>query len=198
MNKIRTFIAVRASNRINENLCQVIERLARSGANYKWVEPENLHLTLQFLGDLPDREIPQFCKEVKDAIQNHAPFDMALAGVGAFPSVAQPRVVWIGVDQGRRELENLYNGLLDVCRAWCTGRDRNEFAPHFTLGRLSRDGRWNEALLSEINRIQSHTAGTCRVDRVIIYSSFLDRSGPSYAPLATIKLSGPATAKSHD
>jgi 2'-5' RNA ligase len=196
MNKIRTFIAVNASRRINENLGQVIERLARTGADYKWVEPENLHLTLQFLGDLPDREIPQFCKEVKQSIQHHAPFEMSLAGLGAFPSAEQPRIIWAGVDQGSLELEYLYKDLQEVCRPWCTGRDRNEFSPHFTLGRLGRDGRWNQEFLFEIGRLHSHTAGSCQVDRVIVYSSFLDHSGPTYAPMATIKLSRTAAADS--
>lgn len=194
MNKIRTFVAIRASNRINDNLSHLIERLAQTGAAYKWVEPDNLHMTLQFLGDLPDREIPQFCKEVKLAIQHHAPFDISLAGVGAFPAVDEPRIIWAGVDQGSLELKNLYNDLHEVCRHWCTGRDRNEFSPHFTLGRLGRDGKWNQELLSEINRIQAHTAGTCRIDRVVVYASFLERSGPSYAPMATIRLNGPLSA----
>jgi RNA 2',3'-cyclic 3'-phosphodiesterase len=190
MNKIRTFIAVQASERVNNNLGRVIERLDSTGADYKWVAPENLHLTLYFLGDLPDRGIPDFCKEVKKAVEHHRPFEMSLLGVGAFPDMEQPRTIWIGVDQGSQELGDLYRDLGSVCRDWCSGRDRNEFTPHLTLGRLGRDGRWNEGLLEELHRLRSHPTGSCQVDRVTVYSSFLERSGPTYAAMATIKLKG--------
>lgn len=190
MAKIRTFVAINASRRVSNNMARVVGRLAATNAQFRWVEPENLHVTLNFVGDVVDVEVPELCKLIKDAIGGFESFDMSLQGVSGFPNPREPRVLWIGVDEGRQNLISLYETLAEVLHQWGVNKDRHEFTPHMTLGRLSRGGRWNEELVKLVHKLRHHDGGFCNVNEVIVYSSFLDRSGPTYTPMARIKLKG--------
>lgn len=188
MSKIRTFVAVNASQRVNNNVSRVIGRLAATQAEYRWVEPENLHLTLNFVGDVLDVEVPELCKLIAGAVEGYESFEMSLQGVSGFPNPREPRVVWIGVDEGTEALKALYQSLADVLHHWGVNKDRKEFVPHMTLGRLSRGGRWNEGLVDLMHKLRHHDGGFCHVNEVIVYSSFLEKSGPTYTPMARIRL----------
>ena len=190
MATIRTFIAIKASQRVNNNVSKVIGRMASLCDQYRWVKPENLHVTLNFVGDVVDIEIPELCNLIKGSIEPLESFEMSLQGVGGFASAEEPRVLWIGVDQGAEELRRLYKALADVLHHWGVNKERNEYIPHMTLGRLGRGGRWNDELLTLVHKLRSHDGGFCQVNEVIIYSSFLERGGPTYTPMARIKLKG--------
>jgi 2'-5' RNA ligase len=190
MAKIRTFIAVNASQRVTNNVSRVIGRLSALKAQYRWVVPENLHVTLNFVGDVVDVEVPELCKLIKNAIAGFESFDMSLQGVSGFPNASEPRVLWIGVDEGKQALTSIYDALAEVLHHWGVNKDRNEFVPHMTMGRLNRGGRWNEDLVNLVHKLRHHDGGFCHVKEVVIYSSYLDRSGPTYTPMARIKLQG--------
>lgn len=190
MAKIRTFIAVKASQRVTNNVSSVVNRLAATNDQYKWVEPENLHVTLNYVGDVVDVEIPELCTLIKNAIEALPSFDMSLQSVSGFSSAQEPRVLWIGVDEGQDALTEIYKTLADVLHHWGVNRDRNEYVPHMTLGRVGRGGRWNDDLLNLVHKLRNHDGGFCHVNEVIIYSSYLDRSGPTYTPMARVRLKG--------
>ena len=190
MSNIRTFIAVNASQRVTNNVARIVGRLAATDAKYRWVTQENLHVTLNFVGDVVDVEVPELCQLVKRTVEGFESFDMSLQGVSGFPNPQQPRVLWIGVDEGKQNLTSIYDALAEVLHHWGVNKDRNAFVPHMTLGRLSRGGRWNEGLIDLVHKLRHHDGGFCHVKEVIVYSSFLDRSGPTYTPMARIKLQG--------
>ena len=87
-------------------------------------------------------------------------------------------------------LKDLYESLAEVLHQWGVNKERNQYVPHMTLGRLGRGGRWNDELLNLVHKLRHHDGGTCHVNEVIVYSSFLDRGGPTYTPMARIKLTG--------
>lgn len=188
MSKIRTFIAINASEKVSNNVMRVVDRLADSKAGYRWVAPESLHLTLNFVGDVNDIEVPELCKLVRSAVEHLPRFDLSLKGVSAFPNPEQPRVIWIGVDEGSEAMKTMYRELENALYEWGVNKDRKAFVPHMTLGRVARDGRWNDALLETMHRLRNHDGGFCTVREVIVYSSYLDRSGPTYTPMSRIKL----------
>lgn len=190
MASIRTFIAVNASQRVTANVGRVVNRLAACPVDYNWVETENLHVTLNFAGDVVDVEVPELCKLIKQGVADFGAFEMSIHGVDGFPSASQPRTLWIGVDEGADQLRALYKSLEEVLSDWGVNKDRKEFVPHMTLGRLRRGARWNEELIEKVHRLRNHDGGSCLVENVIVYSSYLDRSGPTYTPMATIKLKG--------
>ena len=187
---IRTFIAVNASRRVTNNVAKVVKRLAATCDQYRWVESENLHVTLNFVGDVVDIEVPKLCKLITAAIEPFESFEMSLQGVSGFSSAEEPRVLWMGVDEGKDVLQSLYDTLAEVLQHWGVNKDRNEYVPHMTLGRIRRGGRWNDELLHLVNKLRHHDGGFCHVDKIVIYSSYLDRSGPTYTPMARVKLKG--------
>ena len=97
MKKIRTFVAVELSPETRSAAARLIERLRPAGAKVSWVKADNMHLTLKFLGDVPNVEIPAVCQAVAASSMNIAPFEIECGGAGAFPDARKPRTIWLGV-----------------------------------------------------------------------------------------------------
>src|SRR5436190_22217863 len=100
MKRLRTFIAVDLGKTIRDRIIKLQEQLARTGTEVKWVEPENLHVTLLFLGEVDNREVPAVCKVIAEGTAKQPPFPMSVETVGCFPNPRRPRVVWVGVTEG--------------------------------------------------------------------------------------------------
>ena len=188
MADIRTFIAVNASQRVTSNVARLIPRLESSQAGYRWVDKENLVVQLNAVGNVRDTELPELLKLVKETVEPFPRFDLSMQGVSGFPSVTEPRVVWIGVDEGADTLKSIYDALADSLHHWGVNRERKPYVPHMTLGRLDRNGQWNEALTETMHRLRSHDSGFCTVNEICVYSSFQGRSGLTYTPMSRIKL----------
>ena len=188
MSKIRTFFAVNLSSKIRQNASRLIDRMADTGADYKWVTEETLHITLNFVGDVPEKEVTDLCVDVKKTLDGERKFMLAVSGIGGFPSLAEPRTIWLGITEGSEELANLNQKLADLLARWGFPKDRHDFHAHLTLGRLRRGGRWNQSLTDFLETHQYHDAGMCSVDEVVVNSSYLDRSGPTYTPMTRVKL----------
>ena len=114
MGKIKTFIAVKVSERVNNNVAKVVRRLSALCDQYRWVEHENQLLALNYVGEVIDVEVPELCKLIKDAAEPLESFELSLQGVDGFSSAQEPRTLWIGVDQGREQLCGLYSALEEV------------------------------------------------------------------------------------
>src|SRR5205085_5476025 len=111
MSRLRTFIAVGIDKAIRDRIVALQEALARGGTEIKWTEAENLHVTLLFLGEVDDREIPAVCRAVSDCTQQHRPLTMKVETAGCFPNMRRPRILWVGVGQGAQELVALHDDL---------------------------------------------------------------------------------------
>src|SRR3954470_20874294 len=98
MPRVRTFIAVEMSPRVIGRAGDLIDKLRVAAAEINWVRPQQMHLTLKFLGDVPDTEAPDICGVVSDVAADFEPFEITLRGLGAFPSVEHPRTLWIGIE----------------------------------------------------------------------------------------------------
>lgn len=188
MATIRTFIGIRTATRVTNSVAKLIGRMDAVCDGYNWVVPENIHVTLNMAGDIPDVETHQLCKELDATIQPFSSFALSVHGVGGFPDTKQPRVLWMGVDEGTTALTAIHHAVADKLSEWGVNRERQTYLPHVTLGRLRKSGRWNDALLDLAHRTRNHDAGTCWIDTVTVFSSFLDRQGPTYTPMASIRL----------
>ena len=111
MARTRTFIAVEIGADIRASAVALQEALAKTGAEVKWVEPESMHVTLLFLGEVDDRELHQVCRAVKDITASEPPFPLRVSGVGAFPTPRRPKILWAGITDGAGELKRLYDKL---------------------------------------------------------------------------------------
>jgi 2'-5' RNA ligase len=106
-NIVRTFVAVEVDSAVCGRAERLIELLRASGADVKWVDPKNQHLTLKFLGDVAGGEICRVCEMVQRAAAGVKPFELEIRGAGAFPDTGRPRTLWLGSGQGEEEMIDL-------------------------------------------------------------------------------------------
>jgi RNA 2',3'-cyclic 3'-phosphodiesterase len=190
MRKTRTFIAVEAVGEVHGLAMAAIDRLTPDAAGVRWVEPDNLHWTLQFLGDIDDAEIHEVCKRTARAAAGHELFSLEAHGIGAFPSNDRPRTLWIGAGEGGEELVALHASIDAEMASLGFRGERRSFVPHLTLGRLARGSRHEPDLAERLASMTDYTGGVMPVDEVIVYASFLEKRGPTYQVLARCPLLG--------
>ena len=184
----RTFIAVEPSDEMRQRAASLIGLLRGTPANVKWVETDNLHWTLKFLGDVQDKDIATVCAAVAAAAATVSPFAIAARGAGAFPRPASPRTVWLGVADGQDEFAHLHAAVEKALKPLGFRSEHRRFQPHMTLGRV-RHGRIGVPELGKL--IAGHAdfdAGSMVVSAVTVFASRLDRAGPTYHVLATAPL----------
>src|SRR5262245_56782841 len=137
MARLRTFIAIDPGKAIRDRLIALQEALARGGAEVKWVERDNLHVTLLFLGEVADTDVPAVCDVVAEGAAKLAPFALSVEGAGCFPHARRPRIVWTGLGQGAQEVCTLHDTLeAPLMELGCYRREERKYTPHITLGRV--------------------------------------------------------------
>jgi 2'-5' RNA ligase len=185
---MRTFVCIELTDEIRQKLSLLSGTLSLSGANVKWVEPHNVHLTLKFLGEVPDKEIPDVCKEIKRVAAGIPPFDFAVEGLGTFPPGRNPRVVWCGVKEESGALEKLQRELSTALRDYAAKEEHKKFTAHLTIGRVRGGGV--EKLCAEIERNRKAGLGSQDASEVVLMMSALSPQGPTYTPLGRFALNG--------
>jgi RNA 2',3'-cyclic 3'-phosphodiesterase len=190
MARIRTFIAVDPGKVIRDRLVSLQKKLADVGGDVKWVEPANLHFTLLFLGEVDERDVLDVCKAVRGVTEELPAFTMTVAGTGCFPNMRRPRVVWVGLKHGAKEMVALHDALeKPLLQLGCYRREAREYTPHITLGRIKTDQPMTD-LAAALTKHQSWNGGEAVIGEVHVMSSELKASGPIYAVLSRAKFSG--------
>ena len=146
---MRTFIAIELSGEIKNSLAQIESHLKYSGADVKWVSPDNIHLTLKFLGEISEEK----CEKVKAALdevaKTSAPFEISIKDIGAFPKLESPRVIWVGLDKGAKEATELAKKIDLSLSKLGFQEETRPFAAHLTVGRV-RSAKNRETLKEKI------------------------------------------------
>jgi 2'-5' RNA ligase len=155
--------------------------LEATRADVKFVEPENVHLTLRFLGEIEPSLVEQVSQVVKET--NFQPFSVRLEGVGVFPNLRRPRVVWAGISEGVSQLAEVWKDVDTKLSGLGFERERRGFSPHITIGRV-RSGRNRERLVEELSTLSDYVFGGLQVDKVVLKKSVLTPRGPIYTTLA--------------
>jgi 2'-5' RNA ligase len=187
MARIRTFIAVDIAKPIRDRTIALQETLARTGTEVNWVEPQNLHVTLLFLGEVDNREVPRVCQLVAGCTQKHAAFPMSVETVGCFPNPRRPRVVWVGIGEGAEPLCAIHDALEVALQDLGYRREERRYTPHITLGRVKGDHPTDE-LAAVLAKKADWKAGEMTVQELLIMSSELTPKGPMYTVLSRTKL----------
>jgi 2'-5' RNA ligase len=187
MNSMRAFIALDLAPGSRQAIAKVIRRLEPRFPGVKWVNAEQLHLTLHFLGDVLFSDINQVCAAAKQAAENIPPFSIHLKSLGAFPDAHRPRVIWVGVESGHPQLVELQSALKRPLGEMGYPSDKNVFKPHITIGRIKRWGEL-EGLDEELTKYEQAEFGVTAVDDLVVYESQLNRSGPEYSVISEIEL----------
>ncbi|HEY2786449.1 MAG TPA: RNA 2',3'-cyclic phosphodiesterase [Fimbriiglobus sp.] len=190
MARIRSFIGIEIDDGVRVAAETVQNDLARTGAQVKWVEPKNLHLTLVFLGDVHDRQLADLFVAVGQVAKTEPSFSLSVSGIGAFPTSRRPKVVWGGITTGAENLTRIHAALEEPLTALgLYRREDRGYTPHLTLGRVS--GEESGALLSpELPKFADWSGGTTPVTQLVVFGSELRRDGPEYTVLGRCPLKG--------
>lgn len=187
MAKIRTFIAIDIPAAQREQIAQLQATLRRVGGRISWTRPEGIHLTLKFLGDVDQAQIPAVAEAVTRASRQVAPFEVGIAGVGAFPNFRQPRVLWVGIEEPTGRLKALARAIEEELRPLGFPPEVRDFSPHLTLGRV-KDPRGVESVVRALQQA-NFAGGTFVANEVRVMKSDLKPTGAEYTALHHIALS---------
>lgn len=176
---MRLFVALNLPAAERRRILESTRRLREGGFPVRWVGPEQLHVTLKFLGEVAEGRAAEIVHAVSGAARRARPFDLKLSGVGGFPRLANPRVVWLGIEVVP-ELETLYAELEDRFEALGFERETRPFHPHLTLGRAQRGAR--AAQLRGLDGVAGTVEyrGTVRAETLDLMQSRLRPSGAEY------------------
>jgi 2'-5' RNA ligase len=187
---LRSFIAAEISPNVRARAARLIKELSATDAKISWVQPQNLHLTLVFLGDVQMLEVPQLCEAMNRAVADLPPFDLEVRGAGAFPNAARPRTIWLGVGRGEEEMIVLHDALQDALADLGYRPEGRRFRPHLTLGRVRQAPRNPGALIELLEERRDYLADVMSVADITLFSSDLTKEGPVYDPLGEAELGG--------
>jgi 2'-5' RNA ligase len=187
--RLRAFLAIELSPEVLDAARRVIDRLRSCPAGIKWVAPDHMHLTLQFLGEIAQTDLPEICLAVNRACQEIAPFDVRLRGAGAFPNPHRARTIWLGVGDGADKLTALYAAIQKPLSALGFREEQRRYVPHLTLGRV-RDQVGSSELASRLAALGDFEGGATDVSEVVLFSSDLRPDGPVYEALNRSELCG--------
>lgn len=170
--------------RLRSALLRAQGALVATGADLKAVEGENIHITLKFLGEIPDERTARVAEMVRSIA--FKPFTLDFRGVGVFPSPSRPSVVWAGVAGEASEMLAVFTELESGLKALGFEPERRPFQPHVTLCRVR--GGHNRAKLAEaVEAMADEEFGPQRVEHIRLKKSVLTRSGPIYSNIAESK-----------
>ncbi len=188
---IRSFIAVDLPVALNNALEKASNQLQEelSGGPVRWVPVNNIHLTLKFLGDVSEKNIPVFETILKTEAANHRVFEISVGGFGVFPNAARPRVLWVGVE-APDELMSLQRRIdMETARLGYAPEQR-AFNPHLTLGRVSRNATPSQVRKASavLKKHKIAFLGAARIETVTLYRSDLSPDGAVYSKISTATL----------
>ena len=190
MNLLRAFIAVEIPLELREAVGKATAPLQKgSGAVVRWVSTENMHLTLKFLGDVSPSNVEMLSQMLRAEADLFNCFDLRLSGLGSFPSLKRPRVIFIGI-QAPPTLEALQRGLESACRRLGYESEERRFSPHLTIGRVKQNVTVPEqqTIRRALEETRIDVLGTARVDSVHLYKSDLRPTGSVYTRLYSAPL----------
>jgi len=203
--KIRAFIAINLPDHARASVAEFQQQLqtqiARDGFSdfqkkaLRWTRPEQIHLTLKFLGSVPRERIDALCAAFARTCAGTGAFDLAIGDAGCFPSLAKPRVIWVGLDGDLNALRDLQLRVDAATREFSAREENREWTPHLTICRVGktndRDFRKISAAIKRVIEQKTNLAfprASWRVNCADLMQSKLTPSGSVYTPLATAEL----------
>ncbi|MCU0538574.1 MAG: RNA 2',3'-cyclic phosphodiesterase [Desulfobacterales bacterium] len=182
---LRTFVAVESPPALRSALQEVQSDLRRLGVRVRWVRPENIHLTLKFLGEIPAGHAASVGQALQAAVQGHAPFSLDVVGVGVFPGLRRPRVIWVGLADREGRLDRLQADVEERLSALGFPREPGRFRGHLTIGRFRAEGSPGP-VAEAAARWSGRTIGPLEVHELVLFKSTLRPEGAEYTALARV------------
>lgn len=184
---MRTFIALTLPEQIRSRLALLQVELRET--DVKWTAPENIHLTLKFIGEIDEKTLDRIILTLEKFIPEKKSYYARVSALGVFPEIHSPRIIWIGLSEGNKESCDIAQEIEEKLSDTGISKEERAFTSHITIGRV-RSGRNKDRLLRKINEINSLENEDLRflVDRVTVYKSTLTPKGPVYEAIKELRL----------
>ncbi len=182
---MRTFIAIELPQQIQNALAKLQEQLKQSGADVKWVEPINIHLTLKFLGEIDEQQLNKIKQVIEEIAADKDAFQIHISSLGAFPHITSPRVIWVGLYSGDKETKEIVATLEGKIEKIGIPKEDHTFSSHITIGR-SRSPKNKENLVQLLNKLAGILTAEnleFRISKITLFKSSLSPKGPTYEVL---------------
>ena len=180
---IRAFIAIELTEEINNNLKKLQDSLKDLMPDVRWVKYGNVHLTLKFLGDTKVSMLESIGNAIQDIAKRYSPFTISLTGIGAFPSIRKPSVIWTGIQKGKEEVAKLANEVELAMGRFGFPKEKRAFKPHLTIGRV-REIKHPSEMTKALENPNVGEIGEFKADRISLIKSQLDPDGSIYTTLS--------------
>lgn len=196
MSLTRAFIALEIPTQTHQEISIKTTGLRKDLGTHlvRWVSPGNIHLTLKFLGDISSTQIEQVTQALSDLASKHEKHKIIISGLGTFPNMRRPRVIWIGI-QAPEQLRALYQNLETAIAKLGFPPEKRSFNPHLTIGRVKQHISPTE--IERIRNIMSNAKvgliDTVEVENLHLFKSDLKPSGAVYTKLYSAPLNNPST-----
>jgi 2'-5' RNA ligase len=178
---IRSFVAFDIdSQQVLAKLREVQDILSKSGADLKLVEPQNIHITLRFLGDITQSMVDRIGQEMQSI--TFKSFDVEIKGIGTFPNLRHAKVIWAGIRGGEKELSRIFDQLEPRLRLLGFAPDSRGFSPHLTVARV-KSGRNKSELTKAVTEMSAFEFGKVQAKSLRLKKSVLTPRGPIYSIL---------------
>lgn len=186
--ELRLFFALPLGEQLREPVGEVQRSIGRAGAKIKWVEPENLHFTLKFLGEMPASVVERLCEVAGQVARRHKGFCIRIGGAGAFPRPSAARAIWLACSTGAEALTGLAADLEEaLAEAGLAPKEKRPFRAHLTIGRNKSRHRAEE-LAQAIEAAADVDIGEMKVDGFVLMRSQLKPEGPVYSVVEAFRL----------
>ena len=191
---LRCFIAVEIPEPVKRSLGDMIENLKKSGSDVKWLPPENIHITLKFLGSTDESLLEAVKGSLSKKLSPYSPFYITISGVGCFPDERRPRVIWVGTHESSGHVRDVHSAIDAEMAKFGFPSEEREFSPHLTIGRVKGRQRIAE-LMKMLDEYRQVSFGDLEVSGVTLMKSELNPAGAKYFPLAEIPFGGRTDVK---
>lgn len=187
---MRVFVAIELPPEIKDYLAKVQVKLKTANADVKWVNPQNIHLTLKFLGEIDEKQLMEISRILEDTARDRSQFHIRLASFGAFPNIKSCRVIWVGIDKGDAETKEIAKDLEREIEKIGIPKEERAFSSHITIGRM-RSSLNRQKLTQALEKLASDSEGfpaESPVTKITLYKSTLTPQGPIYKILKEVNL----------
>ncbi|MBM3244518.1 MAG: RNA 2',3'-cyclic phosphodiesterase [Candidatus Omnitrophica bacterium] len=187
---MRAFIAIPIPEQTKKHLLLLQEKLKGYGADVKWVQTDNIHLTLKFLGEVDEDNLSKVYRAIENAVKETCAFSADIASLGAFPKIDYPKVIWVGIRQGEKETKEIAGLLEEEIEKTGIPKEKREFESHITIGRV-RSLKNLKDLSTRLNEFTDYFEGTdmnFMVSKIVLFKSTLSPKGPTYEAIKEVNL----------
>jgi len=190
MEQIRAFIAIELPDAVKRELGQLEAQLKSGKQSWvKWVDPNSIHLTLKFLGNITSNSIVEITRAIEEAARGIPPFQLEVKGVGVFPNLKRVQVVWVGLSGEVDKLSQLQQRLESTLEHLGFAPERRKFTPHLTVARVRDQASGEERQrFGQLIAGTSFDGGTIKVEAINLMRSQLTREGAIYSRISSVRL----------